>query len=80
MEKKVKAPVDSVPALEAELKLIREAQKKYSVFTQEQVDKIFLAAASAAGVDRIYKIGGEQGSRPACQNGGGGDRHGRSRG
>ena len=53
MEKKVKAPVDSVPALEAELKLIREAQKKYSLFTQEQVDKIFLAAASAANKARV---------------------------
>ena len=53
MEKKVKAPVDSVPTLEAELKLIREAQKKYSLFTQEQVDKIFLAAASAANKARV---------------------------
>ena len=53
MEKKERAVVDSVPALEAELKRIKEAQKKYSTFTQEQVDKIFLAAASAANKMRL---------------------------
>ena len=53
MEKKERAVVDSVPALEAELRLIKEAQKKYSTFTQEQVDKIFLAAASAANKMRL---------------------------
>ena len=50
---KERKPVDSVPALEAELKRIRAAQKEYSVFTQEQVDKIFLAAASAANRARV---------------------------
>ncbi|MBQ9483975.1 MAG: aldehyde dehydrogenase family protein, partial [Ruminiclostridium sp.] len=53
MEKKERTVVDSVPALEAELKRIKEAQKKYSTFTQEQVDKIFLAAASAANKMRL---------------------------
>ena len=53
MEKNERAAVDSVPALEAELKRVREAQRKYSVFTQEQVDKIFLAAASAANKARL---------------------------
>ncbi len=53
MERKERAVVDSVPALEAELKRIREAQKAYSIFTQEQVDKIFLAAASAANKARV---------------------------
>ena len=51
MEKR--AVVDSVPALEAELKKVRKAQKEYSQFTQEQVDKIFLAAASAANKARV---------------------------
>ena len=45
--------VDSVEALEAKLKEVREAQKKFSTFTQEQVDKIFFAAASAANKERI---------------------------
>ncbi len=51
MEKR--AVVDSVPVLEAELKKVRKAQKEYSQFTQEQVDKIFLAAASAANKARL---------------------------
>ncbi|MBQ9382831.1 MAG: bifunctional acetaldehyde-CoA/alcohol dehydrogenase [Ruminiclostridium sp.] len=53
MAVKERKPVDSVPALEAELKRVRAAQKEYSVFTQEQVDKIFLAAASAANKARL---------------------------
>ena len=53
MERKERAVVDSVPALEAELKRIREAQKIFSAYTQEQVDKIFLAAASAANKARV---------------------------
>ena len=53
MQTNERPPVDSVQALEAELKRVREAQKKFSEFTQEQVDKIFLAAASAANKARI---------------------------
>lgn len=45
--------VDSVEALEAKLAEIRAAQKKFATYTQEQVDKIFLAAASAANKQRI---------------------------
>ena len=45
--------VDSVEALEAKLAQVREAQKKYSTYTQEQVDKIFKAAAIAANQARI---------------------------
>ena len=44
---------DSVETLESTLKRVREAQKKYSSFTQEQVDKIFLSAAKAADLARI---------------------------
>ena len=39
--------VDSVEKLEAALEKVREAQKKFALYTQEQVDAIFLAAASA---------------------------------
>ena len=53
MDKKERKAVDSVAALEAELRLVKEAQKKFSTFTQEQVDKIFLAAASAANKARL---------------------------
>lgn len=53
MAKNERKPVDSVAALEAELKRIKEAQRKYSEYTQEQVDKIFLAAATAANRARL---------------------------
>ncbi|MFA6866622.1 MAG: bifunctional acetaldehyde-CoA/alcohol dehydrogenase [Clostridia bacterium] len=39
--------------LDMRLAQVREAQKKYSTFTQEQVDKIFFAAAVAANQARI---------------------------
>ncbi len=39
--------IDSVEKLEEELARVREAQRKFSTYTQEQVDKIFLAAAKA---------------------------------
>ncbi len=45
--------IDTVEALEAELKNLKEAQKIFASFTQEQVDKIFLAAATAANKARI---------------------------
>jgi acetaldehyde dehydrogenase/alcohol dehydrogenase len=45
--------VDSVETLEAALKRLRAAQEEFSTYTQEQVDKIFLAAASAANKQRI---------------------------
>ncbi|MDD6224894.1 MAG: bifunctional acetaldehyde-CoA/alcohol dehydrogenase [bacterium] len=45
--------VDSVEALEAKLKSVKEAQKIFATYTQEQVDKIFLAAATAANRNRI---------------------------
>ena len=46
-------PVDRVERLEEELALVRAAQKKYAEFTQEQVDRIFFAAAMAAGKMRL---------------------------
>ncbi|MBR1732094.1 MAG: aldehyde dehydrogenase family protein, partial [Ruminococcus sp.] len=45
--------VDGVPALEKALKRVRKAQEKFAVYTQEQIDKIFLAAATAANRERI---------------------------
>ena len=45
--------VDSVQALEEALARVNEAKKRYSVYTQEQVDRIFLAAASAANKERL---------------------------
>lgn len=45
--------IDSVEKLEEELARVRVAQRKFSTYTQEQVDKIFLAAAKAANMARI---------------------------
>ena len=45
--------VDSVETFEAALKKVKEAQEIFSTYTQEQVDAIFLAAASAANKQRI---------------------------
>ncbi len=44
---------DSVEKLEREISRVREAQKIFASFTQEQVDKIFRAAAVAANRARI---------------------------
>lgn len=45
--------VSTIEELELELKKVREAQKKFSTYTQEQVDEIFKAAAVAANKMRI---------------------------
>ncbi len=45
--------VDSVSALENAISEVRKAQQKFATYSQEQVDKIFLAAASAANKARI---------------------------
>ena len=45
--------VDSVDALMAKMKAMRQAQQVFSTFTQEQVDKIFYEAAKAANQQRI---------------------------
>ncbi len=52
-EQNVSTIVDSVEALEAKMKAMREAQRVFATFTQEQVDKIFYEAASAANKLRI---------------------------
>jgi acetaldehyde dehydrogenase/alcohol dehydrogenase len=45
--------VDSPETLEAKMQAMREAQKVFATFTQEQVDKIFFEAAMAANKQRI---------------------------
>lgn len=45
--------IDSVEKLEAELNRVRAAQREFATYTQEQVDKIFFAAAMAANKARI---------------------------
>ena len=45
--------VDSVESLEEVMERVRNAQKEFSKFTQEQVDKIFKEAAMAANMMRI---------------------------
>ena len=51
--KKQYETVDSAAGLEAALKRVKEAQRKFAMYTQEQVDAIFLAAATAANQARI---------------------------
>lgn len=45
--------IDTVEALTARMAAMREAQKVFATYTQEQVDKIFKAAALAANKQRI---------------------------
>ena len=53
MDTKVYQIVDSVDALHEALARVRAAQKIFATYSQEQVDKIFLAAATAADKARI---------------------------
>ena len=52
MENNVKV-VDCVDALIEKIAVVREEQRKFSTYSEEQVDKIFLAAATAANKMRI---------------------------
>ena len=45
--------VDSVEALLVKMEEVKAAQREFAAFTQEQVDKIFFAAACAANKQRI---------------------------
>ena len=45
--------VDSMESLQIRIAEVRKAQKIFATYSQEQVDKIFLAAASAANKQRI---------------------------
>lgn len=53
MENKERKIVDSVDALKKVIARVREAQRKFSTYSQEQVDEIFKAAATAANQARI---------------------------
>ena len=53
MEATARTPIHNVEELETALKRLREAQRVYASYTQEQVDKIFLAAATAANKARV---------------------------
>ncbi|MCD7784918.1 MAG: bifunctional acetaldehyde-CoA/alcohol dehydrogenase [Oscillospiraceae bacterium] len=48
-----RTPIESVEALEAAIARVRKAQEIFATYTQEQVDKIFLAAATAANQARL---------------------------
>ena len=53
MEKSTYGIIDSVEKLEEALVRVRAAQRIFAGYTQEQVDRIFLAAAAAADKARI---------------------------
>ena len=53
MEDKIYEIVDSTEKLEEAINRVKEAQRIFAGYSQEQVDKIFLAAASAANKARI---------------------------
>ena len=53
IEQVVPEIIDSVDGLNAKMNAMREAQKIFATYTQEQVDKIFFAAASAADKMRL---------------------------
>lgn len=52
-ETHISAMIDTAEALEAKMATMKEAQKLFATYTQEQVDKIFKAAATAADKARI---------------------------
>lgn len=52
-KKSVPALVDSMESLEQKLAAMREAQETFATYSQEQVDEIFRAAASAAVKQRL---------------------------
>ena len=47
------APIQTMEQLEAKIRSMREAQKKFASYSQEQVDRIFFEAAMAANKMRI---------------------------
>ena len=53
METQTRGLIENVDMLMAGIARTRKAQQVYAAYTQEQVDRIFLAAASAANKARI---------------------------
>ena len=60
--------VNDEKSLEKMLSRVRTAQEKFASYTQEQVDKIFFAAAAAADKARITlaKMASSNGTRPSA--------------
>ena len=53
MLNKERKTIDDVEKLKKAISRVRQAQKEFSKYSQQQVDKIFLAAATAANQERI---------------------------
>ena len=49
----IPAVIDTAEALTAKLAAMRQAQRTFAAYTQEQVDRIFFEAAKAANMQRI---------------------------
>ena len=49
----IPAVIDTAEALTARLAAMRQAQRTFAAYTQEQVDRIFFEAAKAANMQRI---------------------------
>lgn len=67
IEQVVPEIIDSVDGLNAKMNAMREAQKAFSTFTQEQVDKIFFCSSKRSRQD----------ASSTCKDGSRRDRHGR---
>ena len=52
-ETNIPAVIDNAEALEAKMAAMKEAQKLFAAYTQEQVDKIFKACRDRGGQSRI---------------------------
>ena len=52
-ENNIPAVIDTAEALAARLEAMRQAQRTFAAYSQEQVDRIFFAAAKAANAQRI---------------------------
>ena len=51
--------IDSAEALAAKLEAMRQAQRAFAAYTQEQVDHIFFEAAKAANRSEERRVGKE---------------------
>ena len=52
-ESRAEEPMSAVELLQQKIEAMKEAQKVFATFTQEQVDRIFFEAAMAANKQRI---------------------------
>ena len=56
IEQVVPEIIDSVDGLNAKMNAMREAQKEFSTFTQEQVDKIFFLQQQAQPTRCVFHL------------------------